>query len=90
MLSFTVTVCNAKGFHLRPASKLVELASNYQTASITLHNRETGKTADCHNMMALMMMSSPKGTELHFDIDGENEIEIEEAIKSLFANGFGD
>ncbi len=90
MLSFTVTVCNSKGFHLRPASKLVELVSRFQAVNVILHDRDKDKQADCRNMMALMMMSSPKGTELEFEVDGDNETDVAEAIKALFASGFGD
>ncbi|MAC45643.1 MAG: phosphocarrier protein NPr [Oceanospirillum sp.] len=90
MLSFTVTVCNSKGFHLRPASKLVELVSSFQSIDVILHDRDKGKKADCRNMMALMMMSSPKGTILEFEVDGANEADVAEAIQTLFASGFGD
>lgn len=90
MLSFTVTVSNSKGFHLRPASKLVELVSSFQAVNVILHDRTKGKQADCRNMMALMMMSSPQGTELEFELDGENESAVEDAIRALFASGFGD
>lgn len=91
MAQFSVTVTNSKGFHLRPASKLLELVTGFDSSTrITLHHPQSGRSADCRNMMALMMMSSPQGTEFTFDISAENEPEIIHAIYELFASGFYD
>lgn len=90
MANHTVTVINSKGFHLRPASKLLQLVSEYGSASVTLYHPESGRSADCRNMMALMMMSSPQGTTFQLDITAENEAEIAEAISELFSSGFSE
>ncbi len=92
MAEFTVTVKNSKGFHLRPASKLLELASSFEEASITLQHPDSGRSADCRNMMALMMMSSPQGTVFHVKVsaDKTKTSEIKAAITQLFDKGFGD
>jgi len=90
MAQFSVTITNSKGFHLRPASKLLQLASQYETAEITLHHPESGRSADCRNMMALMMMSSPQGTVFTIEVNADNSAEIEQEITALFADGFGD
>ncbi|OOV86477.1 HPr family phosphocarrier protein [Oceanospirillum linum] len=92
MAEFTVTVKNSKGFHLRPASKLLELASSFEGASITLRHHDSGRSADCRNMMALMMMSSPQGTVFHVEVNADDTQapEIEAAITQLFAKGLGD
>lgn len=90
MLQFTVTVSNSKGFHLRPASRLLQLASGFDGASIRLCHRDSGRQADCRNMMALMMMSSPKGTVFEFEVVADNAHEIRLAITELFEQGFGE
>jgi len=90
MLSLKVTVTNAKGFHLRPASKLVEIAGRYPDACAQLVHPERGNKADCRNMMALMMMSCPMGTELGLEIEGEQAQALADAIQTLFNSGFGD
>jgi len=90
MAHFSVTVTNNKGFHLRPASKLLQLASSFESAEITLHHPESERSADCRNMMALMMMSSPLGTVFTIEVKADNEAEIEQAVTERFANGFGD
>lgn len=90
MAEFTVTVTNSKGFHLRPASKLLQLASSFESAEITLHHPESERSANCRNMMALMMMSSPQGTVFRLEVCADNTAEIEQAITELFESGFGD
>ena len=92
MTEFTVTVSNSKGFHLRPASKLLQLATDFENAKIHLHQKNSGRSADCRNMMALMMMSSPQGTEFHVQVDADEAIaeQVRQAIYDLFDNGFGD
>lgn len=92
MAEFTVTVSNNKGFHLRPASKLLQLVSEFADAQIVIHHDESGRSADCRNMMALMMMSSPQGTVFRVVIDAESSQKdvITKAISDLFDQGFGD
>ncbi len=92
MAECTVTVSNSKGFHLRPASKLLQLATSFEGARIVLHHDDSGRSADCRNMMALMMMSSPQGTTFRVEIETDNaQVDhIEQAISDLFENGFGD
>jgi len=92
MPEFTVTVSNSKGFHLRPASKLLQLATDFDAARIQLHHKESGRSADCRNMMALMMMSSPQGTEFSVQVDADEALveEVRKAVFELFENGFGD
>jgi len=90
MIQFSVTVSNSKGFHLRPASKLLQLVSGFEAAEVSLLHEESGRSADCRNMMALMMMSSPQGTEFKVHVNAANEAEIQKEITELFANGFGD
>lgn len=92
MADFTVTVVNSKGFHLRPASKLLQLASDFDGAQIIIRHEASGRTADCRNMMALMMMSSPKGTVFHVEITADQAVsdQARQAITALFEQGFGD
>lgn len=92
MAEFIVTVSNNKGFHLRPASKLLQLVSEFEGADIHIHHEESGRSADCRNMMALMMMSSPQGTSFKVQVDAQSSDtnQIEKAILDLFNNGFKD
>lgn len=88
MQSRIVRVCNSKGFHLRPASKLVELVQQFPGHKATLTHPEKGNTADCMNMMSLMMITCPSGTELQLEVNGDREEQLAEAIDTLFSSGF--
>lgn len=92
MLNFKVKVINSKGFHLRPASQLLQLVSKLD-ATVTLHHPDSGRKADCRNMMALMLMSSPKDTEFVIEVMAEcdaHEQIAQAQIIELFARGFNE
>ncbi|OPX54950.1 phosphotransferase system HPr (HPr) family [Oceanospirillum multiglobuliferum] len=92
MLDFTVMVTNSKGFHLRPASQLLQLVSKLE-ATVTLRHPASGRKADCRNMMALMLMSSPKDTEFVIEVMAEceaHELAAKAQIIKLFDNGFNE
>lgn len=90
MVKCSVTVINSKGFHLRPASKLLQLATESQAERIELRHPQSGRQADCRNMMALMMMSSPQGTVFELEVDADDAQQTADAIAALFARGFDD
>ena len=90
MTQFSVTVTNAKGFHLRPASKLLQLVTDMGSPKVTLYHADSGRSADCRNMMSLMMMSSPQNTIFTVEVEAEKPEPVREAICELFASGFHD
>ncbi|MBU2885437.1 HPr family phosphocarrier protein [Gilvimarinus agarilyticus] len=80
-----VTIINRKGLHARSAAKLVAVANQYD-CQIELTCE--GKNANCHSVMALMMLAAGLGKELHIATCGDNADQALEAICSLIESGF--
>lgn len=73
--SFFIT--SEYGIHARPATRLVNLAMNFQS-DIKLD--AMGKTVNLKSIMGLMSLGIYKGEEVHVKAEGPD---AEEAIKAL-------
>ncbi len=89
MLEGSVKVVNALGLHARAAAQLVRLASRYRS-TITLRRDDTGAFANAKSILSVLALAAPFGTELMFEVDGDDEREASDAISDIFAKGFGE
>ncbi|WP_192036568.1 HPr family phosphocarrier protein [Halomonas sp. YLGW01] len=74
-----LTLINKRGLHARAATKLVQCCQAYQARVIVSHQ---GREADAANVMALLMLAAPYGSELEIRAEGD---EAEAALAALVA-----
>lgn len=77
----TLTLTNQRGLHARAATKLVQCGQQY-SASIYVYKQQ--QMADAANIMSLLMLAAPCGTELKIIAEGEDAEQALEAIQRLF------
>jgi len=84
-LNRRVVICNPKGLHARPASKVAKLAQCYDA---TISVRCNGETAEADSIMDLLMLGAAPGAELFIDAYGPQATMAVDAIANLIARGF--
>jgi len=88
MLKEEIELINELGLHARAASKLVTIASKYESETrLVLSN---GVGANCKSIMGLMMLAASCGTLMTLYSEGEDEPQALEAINALIQNKFGE
>jgi phosphocarrier protein HPr len=80
-----VTIANATGLHVRPATLFMEAASRFRsTISVSRGERRVdGKSA-----IALMLLEALPGTELTIEASGEDERDAVDALATLVERRF--
>ena len=81
-----VRITNSAGLHARAASKLVEVASEYESVIKVGQKRMVDGTS----ILSLMMLAAVNGTELRIEAEGHDEKEAVNAVRELIKNGFGE
>jgi phosphocarrier protein len=90
MLVEEVEIINKLGLHLRAATKLVQLASEFE-AAITVSCND--QSADAKSIMDVLMLAAIVGTMVKIEVAGDNSEEekhIVDQIIALFQNKFGE
>ena len=85
MHTIDVTVVNELGLHARPASKLAQTASRFQS-NITIH--KDGIPANAKSILGLLTLACPQNSVLRVEADGPDAEAAVAAIAALFASGF--
>jgi phosphotransferase system HPr (HPr) family protein len=85
MYSKRVTLDNATGLHVRPATLFMEAASRFRSAIRVLKNTQA---ADGKSAISLMLLEALRGTELTIEASGEDEIAAVEALVELVESRF--
>ncbi len=80
-----LTLTNRRGLHARAATKLVQCCQPFD-ARITVAN--DGLKGDAANIMSLLMLAAPCGTELTITAEGEDAEAALDAIEALFEARF--
>ena len=80
-----ITIINRLGLHARAASKLVGVATHFQS-QIIINNQ--GQEADAKSIMSILMLAAGKGTELSITVTGDDAEEAYQAIATLINNRF--
>ncbi len=83
----TIEIMNKLGLHARAASKLVKLASGFES-SILLRKGE--REANGKSIMGVMMLAASKGTQLELQIKGVDEQNAMAALEALIVDRFGE
>jgi phosphocarrier protein HPr len=78
---------NSLGLHARAAAKIVELADRYQS---DLFLKKDGRQVDGSNILSILTLACPKGTEMEVRIIGEDSEQLMTELKALFQGKFGE
>jgi len=84
MLQANIEVINKAGLHARAASKLVTLTSSF-SSTIKIGQE---KMVDGKSILSLMMLAATQGTVLQLEVEGSDEEQAMQAIKSLITDRF--
>jgi phosphocarrier protein HPr len=87
MYTRRVTLDNATGLHVRPATAFMELASRYRCA---IRVAKGDIVADGKSAISLMLLEAGRGTALTIEGDGDDETEAVDALVGLVARQFAD
>ncbi|WP_447045121.1 HPr family phosphocarrier protein [Vreelandella sp. H-I2] len=80
-----LTLTNQRGLHARAATKLVKCGQHF-TAKIRIYKQH--QVADAANIMSLLMLAAPCGTELKVNAEGDDAEQALDAIQALFEARF--
>ena len=87
MISQTLIIINKLGLHARAASKLVNLAGQFES---DIFIDKQGNRVNAKSIMGVMMLAASKGTEVVLEVDGNDEEACMEALVVLINNRFGE
>lgn len=89
MVESKIKVINPLGLHARAAAQLVRVADNFKS-HIKLKKVDKNLTADAKSILSVLTLAAAKGSHLELEVEGADEQEALEAVKKLFADGFGE
>jgi phosphocarrier protein len=87
MISRSLTIINRLGLHARAATRLVNCASGFDSRVII---RKGSRSINGKSIMGVLTLAAAPGTELEFEVSGEDEEQAIEAIARLVLNRFGE
>ncbi len=94
MIKRKIEIINKLGLHARAATKLVKLASNFDSEiQISLqdqNNIDDNKAVSGKSIMGIMMLAAGKGSEITLIIEGVDEQSAADQIEVLIADRFGE
>lgn len=82
-IEFVVQIGNTLGIHARPASMMVQLASQF-VSDIAIE--KDGEEVNGKSLMGVLMLSAGCGSELKIMIDGHDAEEARDAFFDLVVN----
>jgi len=83
----SLKIRNSLGLHARAAAKIVELANRYKSS---LFLKKDGRQVDGSNILSILTLACPKGTEMEVRIIGEDSERFMAEMDALFEGKFGE
>lgn len=87
MKQATVTIQNKVGLHARPASLIMTVVNQYQSA---VRMEKPGKAADLGSIIDVLKLQGGHGDRILITCEGEDEEACLAALTELFENKFGE
>lgn len=87
MIKTTITIINRLGLHARASAKFVATAARYQSH---IEITKGSQTVNGKSIMGVMMLAANKGTELILEIEGPDEVAMNQALVELINDYFGE
>jgi len=83
MITKEITITNSSGFHARPASLWVQMASRYKSnIKLKFNNSEVnGKS-----ILGILSLGLGAGSKFELIVDGEDELDAVEKLETLVLN----
>jgi phosphocarrier protein HPr len=78
---------NDLGLHARAAAKIVALSREYESE---LFLSKDGREVDGGNILSILTLACPKGTEIEVRVVGEDSEELMTKLTALFEQKFGE
>ncbi|MGB0466334.1 MAG: HPr family phosphocarrier protein [Pontibacterium sp.] len=85
MIEKKLEIINKLGLHARAAAKLTHTTSRFAS---DIKISKADRQVDGKSIMSVMMLAASKGTELKFNIEGEDEQAAMDAVEVLINNRF--
>ncbi len=82
-----VVVVNKLGIHARPAAALVQCVLAFESDVFILYN---GSRVNAKSIMGLLTLAATQGSRLTVTCKGSDAGAAMDAVRSLFASGFGE
>jgi phosphotransferase system HPr (HPr) family protein len=83
-----LTLVNQYGLHLRPASKFVDVAVQYESEIFV--SVEGGEEGNGKSILDFLARAAGKGAKLTIRAEGEDSEQAVEALSALVESGFGE
>ncbi|SIQ69035.1 phosphotransferase system HPr (HPr) family [Fluoribacter gormanii] len=87
MIKTKIKIINKLGLHARASAKFVSTAAKFQSQIGVTSNSQT---VNGKSIMGVMMLAANKGSELIMEIEGPDEVQMNEALTNLINNYFGE
>lgn len=87
MIKTKITIINRLGLHARASAKFVSTAARFQSQ---IDITKGSHTVNGKSIMGVMMLAANQGTEITLEIDGPDEVAMNEALTQLINNCFGE
>lgn len=83
----TLNIVNEKGLHARASAKFVETVESFDAEAEV---SKDGMTVAGNSIMGLMMLAASKGTKIEVTTTGAQSQDLNEALKLLVEDYFGE
>ena len=87
MIEKVLTVTNKLGIHARPAGMIVDSTGPAKSDVFIMFE---GSRANAKSILNVMMLAIPMGSEVRFEVDGEDEQEVVQRLETLFHDNFNE
>lgn len=87
MIKTKIKIINKLGLHARASAKFVSTAARFQSQIDVTCNSQT---VNGKSIMGVMMLAANQGAEIIMEINGPDEIQMNEALTHLINNFFGE
>lgn len=87
MIDKTLTVTNKLGIHARPAGMIVDITGPAKSDVSIIFE---GSKANAKSILNVMMLAIPMGSDVKFEIDGEDEEDVAQKLERLFNDKFNE
>ncbi len=87
MIKSSIHISNRLGLHARASAKLTKLAGSFQSE---VHLAKNGRRVNAKSIMGVMMLAAGMGSEVEIEVDGADEQQAMESLRSLIDGKFGE
>ena len=87
MREVTLTIRNKVGLHARPAALFVQTASKFKSKVSAVKDE---CEVNAKSILSVLTLGAEQGAVVTIRAEGEDEVEVVEALKELVENNFGE